>query len=64
MTKKERIDYAETQCAFGHKYRTGDDLRKLERGQDDLRLKFIVMPFGEFDRRQAIQDISTSLKDF
>ena len=28
MTKKERIDYAETQCAFGHKYRTGDGVKK------------------------------------
>ena len=70
MTKKERIDYAEAECSLGHKYRTGDGvkkdikkamyhyrnadengdliaywyLRKLEREQDDRRLKFILMP--------------------
>ena len=28
MTKKERIDYAEAECALGHKYRTGDGVKK------------------------------------
>ena len=70
MAKKEQLDYAESQCALGHKYRTGDGVKKdikkamnhyrnadkngdliahwylckLEREQDDRRLKFIVMP--------------------
>lgn len=28
MTKKERKDYAEAECALGHKYRTGDGVKK------------------------------------
>ena len=70
MIKKSQKDYAEIQCGLGHKYRTGEGvkkdlkkamnhyrnadekgdliahwyLRKLEREQDDRRLRFIVMP--------------------
>ena len=64
------MDYAEFQCELGHKYRTGDGVKrdlkkamyhyrnadekgdliahwylcKLEREQDNRRLKFIIMP--------------------
>ena len=64
------MDYAEAQCELGHKYRTGDGVKKdikkamshyrnadkngdliahwylckLEREQDDRRLKFTIMP--------------------
>lgn len=70
MIKNEQIDYADAQCELGHKYRTGDGVKKdikkaiyhyrnaeekddliahwylckLEREQDDRRLKYIIMP--------------------
>lgn len=70
MIMKNHKDYAEVQCELGHRYRTGDGVKKdikkaiyhyrkadengdliahwylckLEREQDDRRLKFIVMP--------------------
>ena len=70
MIMKSQKDYAEIQCELGHKYRTGDGIKKdikkamyhyrnademgnliahwylckLEREQDNRRLKFIIMP--------------------
>ena len=71
MSKKHsQKDYADAQCELGHKYRTGDGVKKdikkaiyhyrnadengdliahwylckLEREQDDRRLKYIIMP--------------------